>query len=120
MPLPIFNNTPETYFFWDIISQYPSGTSPGRVGGYFLRLFSLSSTPHRDKIIYGCMLLQACVAWMAGVKKGEGREEEHLERKKGEGACTMVVSYLIHVNKLLIVGQAIRHLRTPAGQGPQK
>ena len=66
------------------------------------------------------MLFQACVAWMAGVKKGEGREEEQLERKKGEGACTMIVSYLIHVNKLLIVGQAIRHLRTPAGQGPQK
>ena len=55
------------------------------------------------------MLSQACVAWMAGVKKGEGREEEQLERKKGEGACTMIVSYLIHVNKLLIVGQPIRH-----------
>ena len=55
------------------------------------------------------MLFQACVAWMAGVKKGEGREEEQLERKKGEGACTMIVSYLIHVNKLLIVGQPIRH-----------
>ena len=53
-------------------------------------------------------------------EKGEGRKGEQLKRKKGEGACTMVVSYLIHVNKLLIVGQAIRHLRTPAGQGPQR
>ena len=53
------------------------------------------------------------------IKKGRGKGEQ-LERKKGEGACFMVVSYLIHVNKLLIVGQAIRHLRTPAGQGPQK
>ena len=43
------------------------------------------------------------------MKKGEGREEEQLERKKGEGACTMIVSYLIHVSKLLIVGQPIRH-----------
>lgn len=66
------------------------------------------------------MLIQVCVAWMAGVKKGEGRKGEQLERKKGEGACIMVVSYLIHVNKLVIVAQPIRHLRTPAGQGPQK
>ena len=65
------------------------------------------------------MLIQACVAWMAGVKRRR-RKGEKLERKKGEEACTMVVSYLMHVNKLLIVGQAIRHLRTPAGQGPQK
>ena len=53
-------------------------------------------------------------------EKGEGIKGEQLKRKNGEGACTMVVSYLIHVNKLLIVGQAIRHLRTPASQGPQK
>ena len=66
------------------------------------------------------MLIQSCVAWMAGVKKGEGREEEQLERKKREGARTLVVSYLINVHKLLIVGQPMRHLRTPAGQGPQK
>lgn len=65
------------------------------------------------------MLIQACVACMAGVKMGRGKGEK-LERKKGEEACIMVVSYLIHVNKLLIVAQPIRHLRIPAGQGPQK
>ena len=52
--------------------------------------------------------------------KREREKGEQPERKKGEGACVMVVSYLIHVNKLLIVGQPIRHLRTLAGQGPQK
>ena len=49
-------------------------------------------------------------------KKGEGRKGEQLERKKERELRIMFASYLIHVNKLHIVA----HLRTPAGQGPQK